>query len=44
MARHRYPQPCDAIPPVVTALHRHPEYFDVFPVGASLAMWATWSA
>lgn len=39
-----YMQPEQVTPVVVGALHRHPEYADVFPIGASLAQWATWSA
>lgn len=31
-------------PGSVSALHRHPEYRDVFPIGSSIADWATWSA
>lgn len=28
----------------VDVLNRHPEYTDLFPIGSSLAMWATWGA
>lgn len=44
MGRGQYTTPEVVCPGVVAALHRHPEYVDVFPIGASLADWATWSA
>lgn len=43
--RHGPYRPPEVVCPVaVAALHRHPEYADIFPIGVSLAAWATWSA
>lgn len=44
MAGRQYPAERFIFPGLVDTLNRRPDYRDVFPLGASLADWATWSA
>lgn len=44
MVGRKFPAPRFVFPGLVATLHRRPDYREAFPLGASLADWATWSA